>query len=78
MACKRCNGEKWLHYGQNQYSGKTDGKYGINVDVNNINGELWITSVADTYEPNYQELTIKINYCPICGKRLREELYDPD
>lgn len=35
-------------------------------------GELNVTAVADTYEPSYQEESIPINFCPICGCKLRE------
>lgn len=30
-----------------------------------------IYSVADTYEPSYQEAYFVINFCPMCGRDLR-------
>ena len=43
---------------------------GITVGVED--GELWVVSVADTYEPSYQEESVKIKFCPMCGRELEE------
>lgn len=33
-------------------------------------GELWFQSVADTHEPSFQEASVDISFCPMCGRRL--------
>ena len=50
---------------------KRDNYPGICVRVDG--NELEVASLADTYEPSWQDVTIKINFCPICGRDLREE-----
>lgn len=35
-------------------------------------GELTVAAVSDTYESNYQEESVPINFCPMCGRKLRE------
>lgn len=37
------------------------------------NGELSVSAHAGTYEPNYLEAYRKINYCPMCGRKLNED-----
>ena len=39
------------------------------VDRNTIE----ICSISDTYEPNFNEASIEINFCPKCGRDLRKE-----
>lgn len=43
---------------------------GIEVYVED--GMLTITAVCDTHEHNYQEESIDINFCPMCGKSFME------
>lgn len=72
MACRYCRGEVYLTDSRSgRYSNKGEFTHGIRVDI--CDGELGIEAVADTYEPNYQEESIEINYCPMCGEKLREE-----
>ena len=34
--------------------------------------ELWVTAAPDTYEPGYMEAEVKINFCPMCGEKLKK------
>lgn len=72
MSCRYCRGEVYLIDERSGcYSNKGDFCHGIRVNI--CEGELGIEAVADTHEPNYQETDIQINYCPMCGEKLREE-----
>jgi len=59
--CDYCKG-KYLKENEpifkNQY-------WEISIDVNNKELEIW-----SEFESN-NEIDIKINYCPICGKKLK-------
>ena len=69
MSCKYCNGEEYLintRYGR--FGSKSVASPGIRIDISQ--GELSVEAVADTYEPNYQEVYMKINCCPMCGERF--------
>lgn len=68
--CKYCSGEKSLRCTRGRLSSKGDFAPGIEVFVER--GMLYITAVADVYEPNYMEEEIEINYCPKCGRDLKE------
>lgn len=67
--CKYCddNGELVYH----EWKDTPKGSKGISVGV--VLDGLCIDASADTYEPNYIEEVIKINYCPMCGRKLKEE-----
>lgn len=52
-------------------SRKGDFYPGITVGIED--GKLWVISTADTYEPSYQEESVKINFCPMCGRELEKE-----
>lgn len=72
MACKYCRGEVYLIDERSGcLSNKGDFCYGIRVDI--CAGDLEIEAVADTYEPNYQETCVQINFCPMCGDKLMED-----
>lgn len=43
---------------------------GIAVGIED--GELWVIASPDTYEPGYMEESVKINFCPMCGRKLEE------
>ena len=70
MACDYCKGMKCLITRSEHLSLKQDAYTGIEVCVDG--NELDIDCVADTYEPNFTEIQIPINFCPMCGERLRE------
>ena len=67
--CKYCDddGELIYHKWENTHKGSKGMSVGVVFD------ELCIDASADTYEPNYIEEVIKINYCPMCGRNLKEE-----
>jgi len=67
--CKYCddNNDVYL-YDDCKYSLKADCETGIIAYV--LRNELLINSRADTYEPSYMEAETKINYCPMCGRKL--------
>lgn len=40
----------------------------------NLNGDkLSVDATAGVYEPNYLEAEGKINYCPMCGRKLGDK-----
>ena len=53
---------------RDRFSSKGDFCPGIAVGIEE--GSLCVVSVADVYEPNYQEERIKIKFCPMCGRAL--------
>ena len=48
--------------------GKNSESHGIDLII--FDNILEITASGDTYEPNFEETEIKINYCPMCGRKL--------
>ena len=70
MACNYCKGDKYLSE-RDQFSNK--GEFFFGVDSYAENGFLYLECVADTYEPNYQEIKIKINFCPMCGEKFEKD-----
>lgn len=71
MDCKICNGEEALMVREKRSKKKDYGYIGFDISVED--GTLLVAAVPDTYEPAYMDTEIKINYCPICGKRLSRE-----
>ena len=75
--CEYCQG--WdaieLINTMNTISYKTEKYPGIRIEID-VDGTMNIYSVADTYEPSFMEETLKINFCPMCGRDLREESED--
>lgn len=72
--CKYCERESYEEkyiYDDRKWSRKTHSDFGIRVYIEN--NKLNIGASADTYEPGYVECEIDINYCPMCGKNLKEE-----
>lgn len=74
MYCKYCEGDHTLIDATTELSMKGDFYPGITVGVDN--DELWISSISDTYEPSFQEASIKIKFCPMCGRKLTETATD--
>lgn len=71
MACDFCKGDKLLMSRNEHLSYKGDFYAGIEAC---IDGDiLSIDAVADTYEPNFTEEEIKINFCPMCGQKLSDQ-----
>lgn len=71
MACDYCNGFSVLVRCSHRLSSKGNFYPGISAGIDD--GELWIESIADTYEPSFMSEYIKINFCPMCGDRLSED-----
>ena len=67
--CEYCKGEKPIFSNCTKYSSKGDFQPGIEVCVQG--GEMSVTASPDTYEPCYEEADFEINFCPMCGERLR-------
>lgn len=67
--CKYCDddGELMYHKWETTYKGSKGRSVGV------VLGELCIDASADTFEPNYIEESIKINFCPMCGKKFPEQ-----
>ena len=76
MACKYCDwfsdDHEELVNTRTKLSKKTDKYPGIYACIDR-EANLYIEAVADTYEPSYLEHSIKINFCPMCGRELREK-----
>lgn len=70
--CKYCTGDSVeLIDTRTKLSLKTEMTIpGVEVFIDG--GELTVYAVADIYEPNYQEESVPINFCPMCGRKLRE------
>jgi hypothetical protein len=68
MSCDYCEGLCYLAYRSEHLSLK--GNFYPGIDVSIEGNELCIDGCADTYEPNYIEESIRINFCPICGMKL--------
>lgn len=67
MKCEYCEGNKFI-YDSMKLGTKNDSYCGIDVYINN--NKLNIDASTDTYEPNYIEVEVEINYCPMCGRKL--------
>lgn len=62
----------YLFNNRTHLSKKRDDFYpGLQVDISG--NELDILAVADTYEPGVVFKSIKIHYCPMCGRNLDKE-----
>lgn len=68
--CKDYN-QKCLSERNDKMSRKGDFYSGIQTYIEE--NKLQINAVADVYEPNFTEKSIKINYCPMCGRRLEDK-----
>ena len=71
MACKYCKEDEPLHDLKPELSHKGEFYPGISVTVDG--DRLYVTAIADTYEPSFQEVEVGINFCPMCGERLSKE-----
>lgn len=66
--CKYCITYEDIYNDYKYSNKKEDSMYGISVHIeNNI---MMIDASGDTYESSYVEAEIKINYCPMCGRKL--------
>ena len=63
---------KPLFNNRGKLSSKGDFYPGICVDIDPYERELCVFAVADTYEPGVVDAEIKIKYCPMCGRELKE------
>ena len=70
MSCVYCCGDRNLIECVDRLSTKGDFHPGIIASI--YENTITIQAVADTYEPNFMEEDIKINFCPMCGKDLTE------
>lgn len=70
--CKYCSdkGDSILDT-RTQLSRKGDFYPGIDLFIED--DELNIIAVGDTHETSYVEDEVKINYCPMCGRSLKDE-----
>jgi hypothetical protein len=72
MACEYCSdyAPRPLINRGNRMSLKRDIYPGISITIED--SELYISAVPDTYEPGYLEAEVKINFCPMCGRKFEE------
>lgn len=68
--CPYCSGEKLLVSRSTKLSLKGDFFPGMDIWVEG--DRLEVEVAPDTYEPGFMEESIKINFCPICGRKLVE------
>lgn len=66
--CEYCQGDKFIIDGR-KYDYRFDTCAGIDVHVED--GMLMVESVK--MQGSYQEKETKINYCPMCGRKLTED-----
>ena len=52
---------------------KSSGYPGIEVTIDPVRSTLYIGGCADVYEPSWIEAEFEINFCPMCGRDLRED-----
>lgn len=71
MSCKYCNRTESIVCSRTQISCKGAHLPGIDVFIDD--DEMSIIAVSDTYEPSYQEECVNINFCPMCGEKLKKE-----
>lgn len=74
MGCKYCEGFPVIRLFNNRdkLSKKREIYPGIEVEIDPLNSNMYIGACADTYEPGWTDAVIDINYCPMCGRHLRE------
>jgi hypothetical protein len=68
LACKYCRDKRCVIEQCDRMSLKGNFYPGIVMGISH--NELWVSSVSDTYEPDVQETSVKINFCPMCGEKL--------
>ena len=66
--CQYCSGEKRLICPSTALSYKGDFYPGMDIWVEP--GRLYVEVRPDTYEPCFMEDEVKINFCPICGRKF--------
>lgn len=71
VSCRYCRDEEYIIEQCDRMSLKRDIYPGITVGI--TGNELWVSSVSDTYEPDYRGGSVKINFCPICGEKLENK-----
>jgi hypothetical protein len=67
----RCWDTKFLLERSEKLSFKRDAYPGISLCIDN--DCLEVDACPDTYEPSFMEASVKINYCPMCGRKLDTE-----
>lgn len=76
MACRYCKGYDEYSFPNRKDLMSFDEKLSLKGDFwpgikLTIEGDvLRAQAVADVYEPSYIERTTKINFCPMCGRKL--------
>ena len=75
MSCKYC--AEWpsvdLFNNRDKLGKKSSGYPGIRVCIYPSESAMYVGASADVYEPSWVEAEFLINFCPMCGERLREE-----
>lgn len=71
MSCEYCKGTSYLIERAGSLSHR--GNFYPGIDVGIYGDVLFIEGCADTYEPNYIEEGVKINFCPMCGSKIEVE-----
>lgn len=71
MRCEYCSGTEYLMERDSKLSRK--GNFYPGIDMGIYGDVLFIEGCVDTHEPNYIEQGVTINFCPMCGAKLKEE-----
>ena len=71
--CTYCRGfcETPVINTRTKLSFKSESYPGIEAYVED--GMLYVCTEGDTYEPSYQEAEAPINFCPMCGRKFKED-----
>lgn len=72
VLCKYCEEDEgeYIINTRTELSGKRDFYPGIQINIYEGN-LLSVTAISDVYEPNCTEAEARINYCPMCGRKLK-------
>lgn len=57
---------------KSNYDYKTKKHFGAVISIEGDKLNVW--TCANVYEPAYVETSVKINFCPMCGRQLNENV----
>lgn len=77
--CPYCRGEKYILTTRNDFSKKGEFMPGLEVSIEAVD-RLYILAVSDVCDQTDRVVNgfTTINYCPMCGKKLRGEKNEKD
>lgn len=67
MVCKYC--KKGALLAERKLYEDHEGFVGIEVYIEG--NTMYVDASSDKYEPNFMECEFEINFCPVCGSKLK-------